>query len=341
MNYRMLGNSGLEVSEICFGVMTFTGEDGWTHVGRLDQHDADELTGAALEHGVNFFDTADNYSSGRSEEMLGRALGPRRRDAVIATKCGFRLFEGPNGTGLSRRRIIEACNESLRRLNTDYIDLYQAHSFDFMVPLEETLSAFETLVRQGKVRYIGCSNFMAWQLVKALSIQEKKGYEKFITLQAYYSLVGRDLEWEIVPACLEEKIGITVWGPLHGGILTGKYRQGREWPKDTRIKEPGSHLPYDTKKGEKILRRLEEIASKRNVSISQVSLNYLLRKPGVSSVIIGARNKEQLLDNIKTSDWELTEDEMHALDEVSSPGKIYPHWYFDIYRKDRNYKSNF
>ncbi|MCU7496657.1 MAG: aldo/keto reductase [Ignavibacteria bacterium] len=339
MNYRMLGNSGLEVSEICFGVMTFTGENGWTHVGKLSQHDADELTSVALDNGVNFFDTADNYSNGASEEMLGRALGNRRKDAIIASKCGFRTSEGPNGTGLSKKRIIEACNASLKRLNTDYIDLYQVHSFDFMVPLEETLSAFEFLIREGKVRYAGCSNFMAWQLVKSLMLQEKKGYEKFITIQAYYSLVGRDLEWEILPACIEEKIGILVWGPLHGGILTGKYRHGKEWPKDTRIKTPESHLPYDVRKGEKILQKLDKIACRRNVSISQVSLNYLLRKPGISSVIIGARNKEQLLDNIKAGNWELSGEEMRVLNEVSAPGKIYPHWYFEIFRKDRNYTS--
>lgn len=335
MKYRLLGNSGLEVSEICFGVMTFTGQEGWTHLGRLEQSDADQLVGTALDEGVNFFDTADIYSEGKSEEMLGRALGKRRKEALIATKCGFRMAKGPNGDGLSRKRVIEACNESLRRLNTDYIDLYQIHSYDFITPIEETLSAFNHLLQEGRVRYIGCSNFFAWQLIKAIMIQEKHGWEKFISLQAYYSLVGRDLELELVPACLDQGLGIMCWGPLHGGILSGKYRRTKPWPEGTRITGPGNHLPYDVDKCEMILDQLEAIAEKRGVTISQVSLNYLLRKPGVSSVIIGARNRSQLLDNIKSGNWELSSEEVKTLDEISSPAKIYPHWYFDIYRKDR------
>jgi aryl-alcohol dehydrogenase-like predicted oxidoreductase len=224
MRYRFLGNSGLEVSEICFGVMTFTGKKGWTHLGESSQKEANYLTALALDKGVNFFDTADIYSAGISEEMLGKALSGKRREAVITTKCGFEMYPGPNGNGLSRRRVIEACEDSLKRLKTDYIDVYMIHSFDFIVPLEETMSAMDHLVKQGKVRYIGCSNFPAWQLIKAMYLSEKNGWEKFINIQSYYSLLGRDIESELVPACVDQGIGITVWSPLHGGILTGKYR---------------------------------------------------------------------------------------------------------------------
>lgn len=335
MKYRFLGNSGLMVSEICFGVMTFTGQNGWTHLGKMEQKEADKLTSIALDSGINIFDTADIYSNGVSEIMLGKALGERRQDAIITTKCGFRMSPGPNGDGLSRRRIIQACEGSLQRLGIDYIDLYLIHSFDFITPLEETLSTFDLLLKQGKVRYIGCSNFMAWQLMKALSMQEKNSWEKFICLQAYYSLVGRDLELEILPACIDQGVGLMIWGPLHGGILSGKYHNASNWPKETRIKAPGEHLPYDEAKGDKIIDELFKISLKRGVTVSQAALNYLLRKQGVSTVVIGARNEKQLNENIASADWELDTEEIKRLDKLSAPPEIYPHWYFDIYRKDR------
>lgn len=335
MRYRFLGNSGLQVSEICFGVMTFNSKKGWTHLGILEQKDANRLTAAAIDNGVNFFDTADVYSGGISETMLGKALGKRRRDVVIATKGEGRMGNGPNDEGHSRQHLIKACNDSLKRLNTDYIDLYQVHSFDFMTPLEEMLEALDQLVRDGKVRYIGISNFFAWQIMKLMAISERQNLQKIISLQAYYSLVGRDLEYETIPVCLDQKIGIIVWSPLHGGILSGKYRKGKKWPKGTRLKGEGEHFPYDIEKGELILSEMESISKQRNIAMSQIALNYALQKPGITSVIIGARNEKQLIENIKTTEWKLTEDEMKRLDKVSEPPRIYPHWYFDVFKKKR------
>lgn len=335
MRYRFLGNSGLQVSEICFGVMTFNSKKGWTHLGIQEQKDADRLTAIAIENEVNFFDTADVYSGGISEIMLGKALGKKRKDVVIATKGEGRMGSGPNDEGHSQQHLIKACNDSLKRLNTDYIDLYQVHSFDFMTPLEEMMSALNQLVKDGKVRYIGISNFFAWQIMKIMSISEKQNFQKIISLQAYYSLVGRDLEYETIPVCLDQKIGIIVWSPLHGGILSGKYRKGKKWPSGTRIKGEGQHLPYDVERGEKILSVMEKISRKRNIAMSQIALNYALQKPGITSVIVGARDEKQLLENIRTSEWKLSNDEMKKLNDVSEPPRIYPHWYFDIFKKER------
>lgn len=333
MNYRRLGNSGLFVSEICFGAMSFSGLKGWTHIAKTTQKDADELTAAAMDYGVNFFDTADIYSSGISEIMLGKALGKKRKNVILGTKFGFRMEAGPNGDGLSRKRIMDACDSSLKRLGTDYIDLYQIHSNDFITPFEEILGTLDSLVRQGKVRYIGLSNYYAWQIMKMQAMTEKYKWEKFISNQANYSLLCRDIEYEQVDVCVDQGIGIIIWGPLHGGFLTGKYRNEKQWPKNTRIKKAGDLRPFEKEKGEKIFTVADSIAHKREVTIAQVSLNYLLCKKGVSAVIIGATNHAQLIDNIKTSDWQLNEKEVKSLDEVSQPQKIYPQWYFEIYRK--------
>ncbi|MCF8240351.1 MAG: aldo/keto reductase [Melioribacteraceae bacterium] len=340
MNYRRLGNSGLFVSEICFGVMTFTANKGWTHVGNIEQPTANKLVNYALDNGVNFFDTADVYSNGISEIMLGKALGKKRRDAVITTKVGFRMEDGINGDGLSKRRILKACEDSLKRLNTDYIDLYVIHSDDFSTPIEETLSAMDQLVRDGKVRYTGCSNYTSWQLVKAMYEADKHGYQKFINLQAYYTLLGRELELDILPACIDQKIGVTVWGPLHGGILSGKYHNVKKWPRGTRIKSNEFNRPHSKETELKVLNELERISNERSMSIAQVSLNYLLRKKGIASVIIGATNQKQLRENIKTSDFELSKEEVKILDDITEPAPYYPHWYFNVYRKD-NYEKNY
>lgn len=342
MRYRFLGNSGLQVSEICFGVMTFTGKEGWTHLGIQEQKDADRLTSLAIDNGINFFDTADVYSDGISEIMLGRALGAKRKDVIVATKGEGKMWNGLDGEGHSRKHLIKACEDSLMRLNTDYIDLYQVHSFDFTTPLEEMMSALDSLVKDGKVRHIGISNFFAWQVMKLQSIAEINKWQKIVSLQAYYSLLGRDLEYEQVPVCLDQEIRIIVWSPLHGGILSGKYLNKNNWPSDTRIKGPGQHLPYDIKKGEKILAEILAVSERRKISMSQVSLNYTLQKPGITSVIVGARNDQQLLENIKTADWELNEEEMKTLDKVSELPEIYPYWYFDIFKKDKmkNYFKN-
>ena len=336
MKMRLLGNSGLKVSEICFGAMTFGGKGYWKVIGELEQKDANELVNLSLDSGVNFFDTADVYSEGLSEEMLGKALGNHRKEIILATKVRGRTGKGPNDVGLSRHHIIENCNASLKRLGTDYIDLYQLHSFDPFTPQEETLRALDDLVRAGKVRYIGASNHTGWQLMKALAISDKQNLEKFITLQAYYSLVARDLENELVPLCLDQKLGILPWSPLGGGFLTGKYRKGKERPKNARRSDRESQfLQFDEEKGFDIVDELEKIANNHNATIAQAALNYLLRKPGVSSVIIGARTKEQLANNLKSSDWKMTPEEVTKLDALSMPPKVYPYWMLQRTIQDR------
>jgi aryl-alcohol dehydrogenase-like predicted oxidoreductase len=335
MKTRFLGNSGLQVSELCFGAMMFVGNNGWRHLSNIGQTEAEAMVGTALDAGINFFDTADIYSDGESERILGKALGSHRKEAIIGTKAGFRTGPGPNDTGCSRLHILEACNASLKRLNTDYVDLYQIHSYDPLTPLEETLEALDTLVRQGKVRYVGCSNFTGWQLMKAMSICREQGFHRFVSLQALYSLVSRDLELELVPSCLDQGVGILVWGPLAGGFLTGKYRPHAPWPADTRLRKTEDHFPFDEEKGYVIVEELDAIARVHNGTVAQAALNYLLRKPGVSSVIFGARTVEQLGENIRATEWSLTSEEMACLDRLSAPAKTYPHWYFDIFRKDR------
>jgi aryl-alcohol dehydrogenase-like predicted oxidoreductase len=335
MRQRFLGSSGIMVSELCLGAMTFTGESGWRHVGELGQKEADEFVRVALDAGVNFFDTADIYSAGESERILGKALGRRRHEAIVATKVGFRMGPGINDDGLSRTRILEGCTASLKRLGTDYIDLYQVHSYDPLVTLEETLCALNDLVREGKVRYIGCSNFTGWQLMKASAISREHGWERFVSLQALYSLVARDLEYELVPVCLDQGLGILPWSPLAGGFLTGKYRKGHPWPKGTRLTRPEDRFPFDQEKAYRVVEELDRIAQAHHGSVAQVALNFLLRKPGVTSLVIGARTREQLTDNLKAAEWELPPEEVSRLDALSEPPKIYPHWYFEVFRKDR------
>jgi aryl-alcohol dehydrogenase-like predicted oxidoreductase len=336
MKMRYLGNSGVKVSEICFGAMTFGGRGYWKVIGELEQKDANELVNLCFDAGVNFFDTADVYSEGLSEEMLGKALGSKRNEIILATKVRGRTGKGPNDAGLSRHHIIENCNSSLKRLRTDYIDLYQIHSFDPYTPQEETLRALDDLIRAGKVRYIGASNHTGWQLMKALAISDKQNLERFITLQAYYSLVSRDLENELVPLCLDQKLGILPWSPLGGGFLTGKYRKGKGRPKNARrYDRENQFLQFDEEKGFDIIDELEKTAKNHNATIAQAALNYLLRKPGVSSVIIGAKTKEQLADDLKASDWVMTAEEVKRLDELSMPPRVYPNWMLQRTIQDR------
>jgi len=337
MEYRQLGKSGLLVSELCFGAMSFGAKGYWEKVGGLDQKSAQRLVDIAFDGGINFFDTADVYSYGQSEEILGRAIQGKRDKIVLATKVRGRMSPEINDVGLSRRHIIESCERSLKRLGTDYIDLYIVHSFDFMTPLEETLSALNDLVRQGKVRYIGCSNFFAWQIMKALSISEKNHFEKFVSLQAYYSLVARDVELEIVPLLEDQGLGLTTWSPLAGGFLTGKYPRGGKGPADARrSKEQQNFIQFDEDKAYAILDEVKRIADARGVTPAQVSLNYLLRKKAVSSVLIGATKPEQLEDNLKTVNWKLSDEEMKALDAVSPLPRIYPSWMLETTKLDRN-----
>jgi aryl-alcohol dehydrogenase-like predicted oxidoreductase len=336
MKMRLLGNTGIKVSEICFGAMTFGGRGFWKTIGAVPQKEANDIVNAAFEGGINFFDTADVYSEGMSEEILGKALGERRKNIILATKVRGRTGQGPNDVGLSRNHIIENCNASLKRMGTDYIDLYQIHSYDPFTPMEETLRALDDLVRAGKVRYIGISNHHAWQIMKALSISEKQNLEKFVTLQAYYSLVARDLENELVPLCLDQKLGILTWSPLGGGFLTGKYRRGKQRPDGARRTDPTDQfLQFDENKGFDIVDELEKIANNHKASITQAALNYLLRKPGVSSVITGARTREQITDSVKTTDWEMTPDELKRLDDLSKPPRVYPNWMLERTVQDR------
>lgn len=327
MKMRFLGKTGVKVSELCFGTMTFGGRSFFKYVGQLGQKEANTLVDMSLEAGINFFDTADVYSQGLSEEMLGKALGKRRKGIILATKVRGKMGPGPNDVGLSRHHIIEACNASLKRLGTDYIDLYQVHNFDPDTPQEETMRALDDLVRQGKVRYIGCSNYSGWQLMKAMAISDKRGWERFVTLQALYSLLARDLENEMVPLCLDQGMGILVWSPLSGGFLSGKYRRGKPKPKGTRLTAPQPRfLQLDEEKGFDIVEELNKIAKVHNATVAQAALNYLLAKEGVSSVIIGARTPEQLADNLKTTDWEMSVEEVSRLDEMSQPVPVYPYW---------------
>jgi aryl-alcohol dehydrogenase-like predicted oxidoreductase len=328
METRFLGKSGLKISVLSFGTMTFGGSDFFQEIGATQVDEAQHLIDICLDAGVNIFDTADVYSNGLSEEILGKALGKRRSDVIIATKAYGRMGKGANDTGLSRYHLIRACEDSLRRLNTDYIDLYQVHGFDALTPLEETLRALDSLVSSGKVRYIGCSNYSAWHLMKALSVSERLNLERYVSQQVYYSLVARELEFELIPLGLDQGVGILVWSPLAFGFLSGKYRRGQSQPEGTRRAKIGDiGTVSDLEKGYDIVEVLHEVANNRGVSVAQVALNWLLRQSGITSVIIGARNEQQLRDNLGAAQWELTLEEVNRLNQVSAIAPIYPYWH--------------
>ncbi|HYP30079.1 MAG TPA: aldo/keto reductase [Blastocatellia bacterium] len=333
MKYRQLGSTGLKVSELCLGTMTF-GSNFYT-IGAVDQQGSDRMVARALEAGINFFDTADMYSFGESEEILGRALeasGAKRESVVIATKVRSPMSEGAisgtgdlNNVGLSRKHIMEACDASLRRLGTDYIDLYQVHGWDVRTPIEETLRALEDLVRQGKVIYLGCSNWSARHLAKAVAVAGAKGWSRFVSLQAYYSLVGRDLEHELLPLCLEEGLGVLPWSPLSGGFLSGKYRRDNPNPEGAR-RVNFDFPPIDRERGYDAIEVLVALAEEKDATPAQVALAWLLAQTGVSSVIIGASKMSQLEDNLKAVDVELTREEVARLSATTAPGALYPQW---------------
>jgi aryl-alcohol dehydrogenase-like predicted oxidoreductase len=336
MEYRLLGASGLEVSVLSFGTMTLGGEGRFAAMGNVQAEEARRLVEICIEAGVNLFDTADMYSMGRSEEVLGRALGARRKDIVLATKVFVRLEPGTNKAGLSRRHILEACEASLRRLGTEYIDLYQAHNFDSLTPLDETLRAFEDLIRAGKIRYAGCSNYSGWQLMKALSISDRLGMPRYISQQINYSLLARDAEHELVAAGLDQRTGIMAWSPLQGGLLSGKFRRGQAKPAESRLNTLDPPGTIDEGRLHGIVDALAEVAVQRGVSISQVALNWVTRKPGVDTVIIGARNERQLRDNLAAGNWTLTDAEVERLDEVSALPLPYPYWHQQKFAGERN-----
>ncbi len=315
--------------------MTFGGSGTiYEAIGGLSQGDADQLIGQNLDAGVNFFDTADVYSGGQAEVMLGKALGAKRKEVVVASKAFGRMGPGANDVGLSRGHILSATEDSLKRLGTDYIDLHQIHGFDPLAPMEETLGALTDLVRQGKVRYIGCSNLAAWQIVKALGISAREHLEKFVTLQAYYSLAGRELEREIVPMLMDQKIGLLVWSPLAGGFLSGKFTRGGVSSEDSRRSKFG-FPPVDLEKTYGIIEAMEEIAKARQATVAQIALAWLLHQPGVTSVIIGAKKTGQLKDNLAAVDVKLEAGDLEKLDRVSALAPEYPGWMFGVQGSDR------
>src|SRR5436190_6202848 len=323
MKYRMLADTGVFVSELCLGAMTFGGRGQmWEVIGGLDQPAVDAIVGRSLDAGINFIDTADVYSAGESETLLGKALGARRRDVVLATKVRGRMGKGPNQVGLSRLHIVEAVEASLTRLGTDYIDLYQVHRFDSLTGIEDTVRALDDLVRTGKVRYIGCSNFAAWQLMKSLAVSRAERLERFKCTQSYYSLAGRELEREMIPLLKDQGVGLLVWSPLAGGFLSGKFTREN---KDAAARRASFDFPpVDKERTYAIVDVLRAIATSRNVSVPQVALAWILSRDVVTSVIIGARKLDQLDDNLKSVDVTLSADEIRKLDEVSSLKPEYP-----------------
>jgi aryl-alcohol dehydrogenase-like predicted oxidoreductase len=335
MLYSQLGNTGTFVSRICFGTMTFGGSGTiYQAIGGLTQENADALIGQTLDAGVNFFDTANVYAMGESETMLGKALGEKRKDVVLATKVFGRMGPGANEVGLSRVHIVRAIEDSLKRLGTDYIDLYQIHGFDPLTPMEETLSALTDLVRQGKVRYIGCSNLAAWHIVKALGISAREHLEKFVTLQAYYSLAGRDLEREIVPMLLDQKLGLLVWSPLAGGFLSGKFTRGGVSEEDSRRSKFG-FPPVNLEKTYDVIEAMQTMANEKQATVAQIALAWLLHQPVVTSVIIGAKKPAQLKDNLASVDLKLEAADLEKLNKLSELAPEYPGWMFGVQGSDR------
>jgi len=335
MEQRRLGDSGLSMSVFSFGTMTIGGKDRFGKMGNLGVRDTSRMLDICREAGVTTIDTADMYSSGAAEEIIGEALGDRREDFVVVTKVYNRLGNGPHDIGLSRKHVIQACDASLRRLRTDYIDLYICHHFDMFVSLDETLRAFDDLVTQGKVRYIGCSNHAAWQVMKALAVSDRRGWSRYICQQVLYSLVSRDVENEIIPLSLDQSMGIMAWSPLHAGLLTGKFRRGVR-PEVSRLNELDTPGTIDFERVYRIVDVLDEIANRRGVKPAHVALNWVVSKPGVSTVILGARDEAQLRDNLAAATWQLTAEEVAALDAVSALPEPYPMWHQHKFGIERN-----
>ncbi len=328
MKYKKLGDTGLLVSELCLGTMTFGGKGIWTNIGQLEQDIVNQMVKGAIDAGINFIDTANVYSEGMSETMTGKAikdLGLKREDLVIATKVLGRMGPGSNDAGLSRKHILAQADASLKRLDMDYVDLYQIHGVDPLTPYEETMDALNTLIQNGKVRYIGCSNHPAWKIMKANAISERKDLARFQSLQAYYTIASRDLEREIVPMLHDQKMGLMVWSPLAGGFLTGKYRrEGNEDSNSRRINF--DFPPINKERAFDVIDTIEPIAKSKGVSIAQIALAWLLHQQVVTTVIIGAKKMDQLDDNLKAIDIQLTSDELSKLNEVSALPAEYPGW---------------
>jgi aryl-alcohol dehydrogenase-like predicted oxidoreductase len=328
MDYRQLGSCGLRVSALALGTMTFGGRAQFADVGSTDVAGATRQLDLCLDRGVNLVDTANVYSAGLSEEILGQVLRGRRDRVLVATKARMPMGDGPNDAGLSRHHLIAECEASLRRLGTDYIDLYQVHEWDGQTPLEETLAALDALVRSGKVRYVGSSNYAGWQLMKALGVAERHGYQRFVSQQIHYTLQAREAEYELVPIALDQGVGILVWSPLAGGLLSGKYRRDREPPAGSRQLTAWDEPPVrDPEALYDVVDALVEIGAGHGVSAAQVALAWLFERPGVASLIVGARTDEQLADNLAAAELRLSDGERERLDAVSRPPLIYPHWH--------------
>ncbi len=332
MEYRQLGRSGLKVPELCFGAGTLgAGDEFFKAWGETSQDEARKLIDICMEAGVNLFDTADIYSSGASETMLGKAVAHlKREDILLSTKATFRFGEGPNNVGSSRYHLTEALHGSLKRLGTDYVDIYHLHAFDALTPVEETLNTLDKFVREGKIRYIAASNFSGWHLMKSLSISERYGWARYVGHQVYYSLVGRDYEWELMPLAADQGLGALVWSPLGWGRLTGKIRRGHPLPENSRLQnqsvidagpQPDQEYLYE------VVDALDEVAKETGKTVPQIALNWLLRRPTVSTLIIGARNEQQLRANLASTGWQLTPEQVAQLDEASKVPLAYPYWH--------------
>lgn len=331
MEYRQLGRSGFKVPILSFGTATFAGEgEMFKAWGGVEVKEASRMVDICLDHGVTLFDTADIYSKGASEKILGEAIKNRRDKVLISTKGTFRFSDkDPNDVGSSRYHLIKACEDSLKRLGVDYIDLYQLHGFDAMTPVEEALRALESLVQSGKIRYIGCSNFSGWHLMKALSISERYGWERYIAYQGYYSLIGRDYEAELMPLAIDQGIGLLVWSPLGWGRLTGKIERNKPNPPAvSRLHKTTQYgPPIDDAYLFRVIDALKEVSQETGKTIPQIAINWLLQRPTVSTVILGARNEEQLKDNLGAVGWDLTQDQIKKLDEASNKPLPYPYWH--------------
>ncbi|MFT9094333.1 MAG: aldo/keto reductase [Gluconobacter cerinus] len=328
MQYRQLGRSGLKISALNFGSVTFGGQGDFASTGNIDVSEATRMVDLCVEHGVNMFDTADGYSGGEAEEILGRVLKGRSRELLVTSKVRFPTGKGPNEEGLSRHHILNACDDSLRRLGRDHIDLYYLHEWDGLTPVEETLEALQTLRDQGKIRYAGLSNFAGWQAMKLLSAAERDRLITPVSEQIYYSLEARDAEYELLPLAVDQGLGVQIWSPLACGLLTGKYRRGKTAPADSR--RISGWPDRDVRNIEKLYDTVEvlvEIAEEHDVSSARVALAWLLHKPGVTSVVIGARKETQLLDNLAAASLRLTKAQVARLDDVSAPDLIYPYWH--------------
>jgi aryl-alcohol dehydrogenase-like predicted oxidoreductase len=335
MEYRLLGRSGLKVSALTLGTMTFGAEGFFTKAGTHGVKEARRIIDISRDAGINLLDTANVYSTGRSEEMIGEALEGGRKDLMIASKVRFPMGKGPNDAGLSRHHIIRECEGSLRRLKRDAIDLYQVHEWDGLTPLEETMEALDTLLKAGKVRYVGCSNYSGWHIMKALAVADRDGRARFVSQQIYYSLQGREAEYELLPISLDQGLGVLVWSPLAGGLLSGKYRRGKPMPEGRHAKDWGEPPIHDEKKLYDTIEVLVAVAEAKGVPAARVALAWLLGRPGITSLVIGARNEEQLKQNLPCVALKLTEEERGKLDDVSAPTLLYPYWHQASTARDR------